>query len=91
MAKNESAPLEGTELENEIFAYLRKKLRASAEDLTRDTGLISTGLVDSGNLVRLATHVERLTGVSIPDRDIDADHFDSVAMIVRYVEAKRGS
>jgi len=84
-------PVDGTELESAIFAYLQKKLRVPAGDLTRDSALISTGLVDSGNLVRLATQVERLTGVSIPDRDIDADNFDSVAAILAYVERKRGA
>ncbi len=81
--------MDAGELESKIFEYLQQKLRLSA-DLTRETELISSGLIDSGNLVRLATHVERLTGVSIPDRDIDADHFDSVAIIVAYVQGKQG-
>lgn len=84
-----SKSIQGVELEREIFAYLSKKLRVAANDLDRDTPLVSSGLVDSGNLVRLATHVERLAGISIPDRDIDADHFDTVAMIASYVETKR--
>ena len=77
------------ELEREIFAYLEKRLHLGASELTRDDPLVSSGLVDSGNLVRLATHVERLADISIPDRDIDTDHFDSVAMILAYVASKR--
>ena len=82
---------DATELEAEIFRYLEKKLRVKTAELTRDAPLVSNGLVDSGNLVRLATHIERLTGVSIPDRDIDADHFDSIEMILAYVERKQSS
>jgi len=78
--------LQPEELEREVRAYLEDKLGVSG--LGREDALISSGLVDSGNLVRLATHIERRAGVSIPDRDIDADHFDSIAMIVDYVSSK---
>ncbi len=77
------------QLEASIFTYLRDKLGVDEPDLTRDTELVSSGLVDSGSLVRLATHLERVTELSIPDRDIDVDHFDSVAMIVDYIRGKQ--
>lgn len=80
--------MEAESLEREIRSYLEQKLGLSG--LGRDDELISSGLVDSGNLVRLATHIERLAGVTIPDRDIDADHFDSIAMIVEYVTSRAG-
>lgn len=74
-------------LERELLRWLEDKLGVSG--IGRDDELVSSGLVDSGNLVRLATHLERLTGIEIPDRDIDAEHFDSIARIVAYV-AERG-
>ena len=78
--------MEAEALEREIRTFLDEKLGISGID--RDEELISSGLVDSGNLVRLATQIERVTGLRIPDRDIDADHFDSLAMIVDYVVSK---
>jgi acyl carrier protein len=75
-------------LEREIRSWLEKKLGVSG--IARDAELVSSGLVDSGNLVRLATQIERLTGVDIPDRDIDVDHFDSIGMIVAYIESRSG-
>ena len=78
--------MEAEALEQAIRNFLEEKL--GVEGIDRDAQLISSGLVDSGNLVRLATHIERIAGVAIPDRDIDADHFDSVAMIVDYVVSK---
>ena len=80
--------MESDELEEAIFSFLRKRLSLGADDLDRASPLVSSGLVDSGNLVRLATHLERITGISIPDRDIDADHFDTVATILTYVQSK---
>ena len=73
-------------LETEVRTYLEDKLGVAG--VGREDALISSGLVDSGNLVRLATHIERLTDLTIPDRDIDADHFDSIAMIVEYVMSR---
>ena len=79
--------MEPEALEREIRTFLDEKLGISGID--RNEELISSGLVDSGNLVRLATQIERVTGLRIPDRDIDADHFDSLAMIVDYVASRQ--
>ena len=78
--------MEAEALEGEIRAFLEQKLGIT--DLDRNAELVSSGLVDSGNLVRLATRLERLAGITIPDRDIDVDHFDSLAMIVDYAASK---
>ena len=78
--------MEAEALEREIRGFLEEKLGIS--DIDRNEELISSGLVDSGNLVRLATRIERVAGIAIPDRDIDVDHFDSLAMIDDYVVSK---
>jgi acyl carrier protein len=78
-------------LEREIRAFLRDELRLDAEHITRDAGLVTTGLIDSADLVRLATHVERHVGIAVPDGDITADHFDSIAKILAYVEGRGGA
>ncbi len=80
--------MEAALLEAKILEYLRDRLVAAEAELDRDTELVGTGLLDSGHLVRLATHVERIAGIRIPDVDIDAEHFDTVALIVAYVTAK---
>ena len=73
-------------IEATVFAYLRERLKLDVPGT--ETPLLSSGLVDSGNLVRMATHLERVVSVSIPDRDIDGDHFDTVSMIVDYLQRK---
>jgi acyl carrier protein len=78
------------ELEARILGFLSQEL-GIRETVERDTELVSTGLVDSADLVRLATHLERTLDLSIPDHEINADNFDSVAMILEYVERKLGS
>ena len=78
------------ELEARILSFLRQEL-GIRQAVERDTELVSSGLVDSADLVRLATHLERTLDLSIPDHEIDADNFDSVATILEYVERKLGS
>ena len=78
------------ELETRLLMFVRDELGVDDPDLDRETTLVSTGLVDSANLVRLAAFVERTANVQIPDRDIDAERFDTVGRIVAYVTERRG-
>jgi acyl carrier protein len=75
-------------LERRIRAFLSDELGIEGE-LGRDDELLSTGLVDSADLMRLANYLEKQVEIEIPDRDINAVHFDSIAKIVAYAEARR--
>ncbi|MBW1684587.1 MAG: acyl carrier protein [Deltaproteobacteria bacterium] len=75
-------------LEAQLHAFLRDECRIDPALLTRTTELVTSGLLDSMGMVRLATHIERLVDISIPDDDITAEHFDSIERILGYVESK---
>ncbi len=77
-------------LEARIRAILIQDLELDVAELERDSGLITTDLIDSMSLVRLATYLERTLGITIPNKDINVDHFDSIAKIVSYVRSKLG-
>lgn len=55
--------------------------------LTDDSELFSEGLLDSLTVMELVDFVEAQAGVPIPPQDIVLDNFDTVARIVRYVDA----
>lgn len=74
----------------EITDFLRAKLRVDTAGVGLDTALVSTGLVDSIALVRLASFLERRLGLRIPDRDVKLEHFDSLALILDYLERRQG-
>ena len=76
-------------LEREIRAFLRDDLAIEEAQLGRDDELLSTGLIASMDLARLATFLEQRLEMAIPDRDIGAVHFDSIAKILAYVEARQ--
>jgi acyl carrier protein len=75
-------------LEDKIRRILREELGVDDEDIEVHTPIVTSGLVDSAGLVRLATLLETETGVSIPDRDIHSDNFDTLAKIDTYVRGK---
>jgi acyl carrier protein len=77
-------------IEADLQNFLRDELRLDATTLGRDAGLVSGGLIDSMDLVRIATHLERTLGVSIPDQDITLEHFDSIGRVLAYLAAALG-
>lgn len=81
--------METNEIETEIRRYLRDELHLPEAELTREARLVRNGLLDSVNLVQLATHLERSFDIEIPDRDIDGEHLDSIEMIGAYVSARQ--
>jgi acyl carrier protein len=73
------------DLDNTIRVFLRTELGVTGVEIDSETALVTTGLIDSAGLVRLAALLEDETGVRIPDRDIHAEHFDSIARIHAYL------
>ena len=51
--------------------------------------LISSGLIDSFNLVDLALFVEDNYGVQIDDTELNAETFDTLEQLVTLIEARR--
>ncbi len=78
-------------LEARVRAFLSQQLNLRDAPIERETELVTTGLLDSMDVVRLVAHLERTLGITIPDGDIDVDHFDSIAKISSYLEARLGS
>jgi acyl carrier protein len=68
----------------EAFLYLEPERPLADED-----DLLDLGLVDSLGFVELVEHVQEHYGVAVPDADITAANFGSVAAIVAYL-ARRG-
>jgi acyl carrier protein len=72
----------------EITEFLRTKLRVDTTGVGLDTPLVSTGLVDSIALVRVASFLERRLGLRIPDRDVTVKQFDTLALMLGYLERR---
>jgi acyl carrier protein len=73
-------------LERELRVFLGE---LGVGDVERGEPLLSTGLLDSVELMRVANFLEARTGLAIPDRDVGEAHFDSIEAMIEYVEARR--
>ena len=82
--------MNAAEVEGKILAYLKNDLKIDTDAMTRDSELVSTGKVDSADLVRFATFLEYTFNFEIPDQDVSGERFNTVAMSVQYVLANAG-
>jgi acyl carrier protein len=64
-------------------------LNMSPEDLPADYSLVSSGLIDSFNLVDLALFVEERFHVHIEDTELNADVFDTIDQLAALIRARR--
>ena len=76
------------EMKQAVIEYVRDEYLDEDDDmeLTEDTPLISSGIVDSFSMVSLKTFLEKKYDVKIPDEQASAELFDTVTSIVRIVE-----
>lgn len=67
-----------------IIDYIKKEYleEDSNQDITADTKLISSGIVDSFSMVSLKMFLEKKFQVKIPDDKATPDAFDSVNNIL---------
>ena len=75
-----------------ILAYIRDEYLDDDDDdveLTENTPLISSGIVDSFSMVSLKRFLEKKYDISIPDEEATPEAFDSVAKIMVIVEQHR--
>jgi acyl carrier protein len=75
-------------LQTSIRGFMTRVLGVDMTGVEPGTSIIRNGLVDSVGLVRLAAFRETELGIVIPDRDVTAAHFDSLAAIDAYVRRR---
>ena len=64
-------------------------LKQSIREIAADEALISSGLIDSFNLVDLALYVEDNYSVHIDDTELNADTFDTLNQLVSLIQERK--
>ena len=64
-------------------------LKQPNRNISYDEALISSGLIDSFNLVDLALFVEDSYGVLIDDTELNANTFDTLQQLVDLINKRR--
>ena len=75
------------DVEQPIMAYLSRAATdaGAAQDLTPETGLMETGLLDSIGLVGLIQFIEAEFDLRIPDADMVPELFETPRSVADYV------
>jgi len=76
------------ELEEKIASQI---LRQPGRRIEKDEPIISSGLIDSFNLVDVALLVEDTYGVRIADTELNAATFDTLEQLAGLIEQRRGA
>ena len=66
----------------------REILKQPGRQLSHDETLISSGLIDSFNLVDLSIHIENTLGVHIDDTELNASTFDSLNELAALIQER---
>ena len=81
---------EKAELVQRLEAYIASEvLRQPSRRIDGQAPLISSGLVDSFNLVGLALFVEEEFGVHIDDTELGANTFDTLEQLADLIRSRR--
>lgn len=57
-------------------------------DIADDASLLDTGTMDSTGVLELIVFLEKRWGITVGDREIHPDYFDSIRRIAAFVERK---
>jgi len=80
-----------TDIERSVKSYILTEFLPGEdpEQLTRDTPLISIGILDSLATLKLVAFLEQEFAVEIAPHEADAENLDSIERIGRLIESKR--
>jgi acyl carrier protein len=69
-----------------LLDYVKKELlRGRNANLTVDTDLLGTGIVDSLGVLQIVAFVDERLGKQIPDEDVTYENFHSVRALADYL------
>ena len=78
-------------LQNELFAYVKDNTFKETESLTFDTKLFEEGIFDSMGFVLLMDHLEEKYKISMEDKDLIEENFESINAIAQFIIIKNSS
>ncbi len=81
------------QLEDEIRGYLSKNLLFVEDgfDYDNDTSFIAEGLIDSMGVIELVAYVQSSFGISVEQREVTPENFDSVNKLAGFIRSKSAS
>lgn len=70
---------------DDLIEFLESEAGVDTDDISDDSALFSSGVVDSFALVTLMMHLETIGGFRIDPTDVTLDNLDSINRILAFV------
>jgi acyl carrier protein len=75
--------------EAKLREFLEEELAVDVSEISVDSPLFSTGLVDSFALVSLMTFLEDEGNIRVSPSDVNLDNMDSISRVLNYFRSKQ--
>jgi acyl carrier protein len=79
------------DVRSSISTYIRSELNPALTELTDDTELIESGIIDSLGIMKLLQYLEDSFSIHIADDELRPETFETPGTIVSLVERKLAS
>ncbi|MFZ0772511.1 MAG: hypothetical protein WCA49_10655 [Candidatus Sulfotelmatobacter sp.] len=80
-------PLTGSsEMMKELTGYIARKVIKGKSEITEDTPLVSSGLVDSFALIEIFLELQRIVGRKVPASKVQPKDMDTVRLMFATAE-----
>lgn len=76
------------ELKKELFEYIKDNTFKDTKDLEYDTMIFKEGIFDSMGFVLLVDHLESTYKISMEDRDLVEENFESINALADFIQKK---
>jgi acyl carrier protein len=71
-----------------LMEFLERRLGLDPAEVTDDTALFSSGMLDSFSLVDLIVFIEKETKTKLSPRQVRLENLDTIAKILEFAEAQ---
>jgi len=73
----------------DIIDYINEQILSEKTELDVNTSLISSGLVDSINTLKLVEHIEDTYNVELEANEVTAENLDTIEKIISLIDRKK--
>jgi acyl carrier protein len=81
-----------TVVRSKVRSFITQRFPAvTSRTMPDDASLLSSGAIDSLGILDLATYIGSEFGIELEDDDLNADNFDSIDSITRFLQEKRAA
>jgi acyl carrier protein len=78
-------PVQVDGIEDSIRTYICSELGYQPSEISDETPLFTSGMVDSFTFVGMIAHIEKVVGVRMEPESITVENFDSIARIASFL------